>query len=229
MEWQHMVGLGSGVDFEVDALAVSGSDVYVGGAFYTAGGNTRELHRQVDGTTWSSLGTSVNDIVYALAVSGTNLYAGGNFWPTPEAHQPVASRDGTEPHVCPGTRIELHSPRSRSLRRRFVCGRRVHSGRSHTRQSHCKMGWHKVEPAKFGLKIASAKRCWLPDPIFYVSGAFTTAGDKASAYFTRVNFRHHRHGANEHKYFDAVVALRTCKRHTSAKIRIEYDQLDGRS
>src|SRR5687768_9578103 len=61
------------------ALAVSGSDLYVGGHFTRAGGTQAYHIAKWNGTNWSALGTGVSDSVYALAVSGSNLYAGGNF------------------------------------------------------------------------------------------------------------------------------------------------------
>jgi hypothetical protein len=63
----------------VHALAVSGSDLYAGGTFTTAGGVSANRIAKWNGTTWSALGAGVNDTVRALAVSGTDLYAGGDF------------------------------------------------------------------------------------------------------------------------------------------------------
>jgi hypothetical protein len=64
----------------VSALAVSGSNVYVGGNFTTAGGDTNANYMaEWDGTNWSALGSGMNNVVAALAVSGSTLYAGGQF------------------------------------------------------------------------------------------------------------------------------------------------------
>lgn len=71
--------LGSGVNSDIFALAVMGSNVYAGGSFWMAGGNEIENIAQWNGSTWSAVGDGVNDWVFALAVSGTNLYAGGAF------------------------------------------------------------------------------------------------------------------------------------------------------
>ncbi len=73
------VSLGSGMDGAVDALAVSGANLYAGGAFNTAGGVRANYIAKWDGIAWSALGSGMNDTVRALAVSGTNLYAGGDF------------------------------------------------------------------------------------------------------------------------------------------------------
>jgi hypothetical protein len=74
--------LGSGMNDTVNALAMPGTDLYVGGEFTTAGGSAANYIARWNGTAWSALGSGIGSdlsYVYALAVSGTNLYAGGNF------------------------------------------------------------------------------------------------------------------------------------------------------
>ncbi len=69
----------------VAALAVSGSDLYAGGAFTNAGGTPANRIAMWNGSNWSALGSGMDwtnryiPIVYALAVSGNALYAGGQF------------------------------------------------------------------------------------------------------------------------------------------------------
>src|SRR5262249_42019723 len=63
----------------VSALAVSGSNVYVGGVFTTAGDSMVNGIAKWDGSIWSPLGSGLNGGVYALAVSGSDLYVGGSF------------------------------------------------------------------------------------------------------------------------------------------------------
>jgi hypothetical protein len=69
----------------VGALAVVGNEVFVGGAFTSAGGvSARNVARFNTLTnTWSSLGTGssngVNSDVYALAVVGNEVFVGGSF------------------------------------------------------------------------------------------------------------------------------------------------------
>ena len=72
-------GAGSDGGPEVSALAVSGSTVYVGGTFTTAGGVAATNIVQWNGSSWSALGSGINGTVSALAVSGSTLYAGGYF------------------------------------------------------------------------------------------------------------------------------------------------------
>jgi len=77
------LGLGQGalLDFDVLSLAVSGSDLYVGGVFSLAGGNSaNNVAKWNLATGWSPLELgAVNGVVNAVAVSGTDLYVGGNF------------------------------------------------------------------------------------------------------------------------------------------------------
>jgi hypothetical protein len=86
-------GSNNGVNGSVFALAVLGTDLYVGGtfsqAFTPAGSQPLSRVARWDGTAWNGLGngataaTSTNngtsDIVFALAVQGTDLYVGGQF------------------------------------------------------------------------------------------------------------------------------------------------------
>ena len=85
-EWDN-VGDGSGaLKGIVYAIAVSGTDVYVGGSFENADSlPAADYIAKWDGVNWSALGAdslgngSLKNTVYALAVSGTDLYAGGQF------------------------------------------------------------------------------------------------------------------------------------------------------
>src|SRR5437867_8965131 len=63
----------------VSDLAVSGSDLYAGGNFTSAGGLPAANIAKWNGSSWSALGSGMNDSVHAVAVSGDNLYAGGDF------------------------------------------------------------------------------------------------------------------------------------------------------
>jgi hypothetical protein len=66
----------------VYALAVSGTDLYAGGTFTTAGGLPANRIAKWNGSAWSALGAGIGPAgftVYALTVSGTDLYAGGDF------------------------------------------------------------------------------------------------------------------------------------------------------
>jgi trimeric autotransporter adhesin len=74
--------LDAGVGGTVLALAVSGSDLYVGGTFTTASQISARRVAKWDGGAWSALGVGLglaSGQVNALAISGSDLYAGGTF------------------------------------------------------------------------------------------------------------------------------------------------------
>ena len=68
------------------AIAISGTDVYVGGYFTNAAGIAEaDKIAKWDGSAWSALGSNgagvgaLNSTVYAIAISGADLYVGGSF------------------------------------------------------------------------------------------------------------------------------------------------------
>src|SRR6185369_11075356 len=78
----NWTALGSGMNNEVRALAVLGSDVYAGGEFTTAGGSAANAIAKWDGNSWTALGSGMGGgftSVWALAVAGSDVYAGGVF------------------------------------------------------------------------------------------------------------------------------------------------------
>ena len=60
-------------------LWVVGSDVYVGGGFTSADGQTVNRIAKYSNGSWSPLGTGADGSVSAMATDGTNLYIGGYF------------------------------------------------------------------------------------------------------------------------------------------------------
>ena len=71
--------LDNGVDGSVYAIAISGSDVYVGGSFTTAGGVSANNIAKWNGNSWSALGGGVDGSVLEVAINGSNIYVGGSF------------------------------------------------------------------------------------------------------------------------------------------------------
>ncbi len=69
-----------GLNGSAYALAVMGTNLYVGGAFSTAGSTNVKHIVRWDGAKWSGVGAGVGEWVYALAALKTNvLYVGGLF------------------------------------------------------------------------------------------------------------------------------------------------------
>jgi hypothetical protein len=75
----NWVSLVAAMNADVCALAVSGTNLYVAGAFTQAGAVEVNRIAKWDGSAWSALGSGMDKFVFALAASGTNLYAGGLF------------------------------------------------------------------------------------------------------------------------------------------------------
>jgi hypothetical protein len=72
--------LGSGLNNQVVAIAISGSEMYVGGTFEDAGGNTNaDYIARWDGNSWNALGSGLNSSVFAIAISSSDVYVGGQF------------------------------------------------------------------------------------------------------------------------------------------------------
>lgn len=99
--WHNLGTAAGALTRPVFAIAVSGSDVYIGGMFTSAGGvlNADRIVRW-DGTRWHALGAGLNDDVFAIVVRGSNVYAGGFFTDAggnPNADY-VARWDGTQWH-----------------------------------------------------------------------------------------------------------------------------------
>ncbi len=72
----------AGLNGSVYALALSGSDLYLGGDFTATNDGAVALNRiaKFSGGAWSALAhNGLSGTVYALAVSGSDLYVGGNF------------------------------------------------------------------------------------------------------------------------------------------------------
>jgi hypothetical protein len=81
-----VLGSGTAADYQyparVNALAVSGRDLYAGGDFTRAGSVAASYVARWNGSAWAPLGAGMYGggfSVNALAVSGSNLVAGGSF------------------------------------------------------------------------------------------------------------------------------------------------------
>ncbi len=68
-----------GTDGFVYAIAVSGTNVYIGGDFSHAGGVAANNIARWDGSQWHSMGSGIAGTVRAIAVHGTDVYIGGEF------------------------------------------------------------------------------------------------------------------------------------------------------
>jgi hypothetical protein len=71
--------LGTGLNFDVNAVTVFNGNIVAGGKFTTAGGNSADHIATWDGQNWSPMGNGFSDTVNALVVYQGDLYAGGDF------------------------------------------------------------------------------------------------------------------------------------------------------
>ena len=73
--------MGTGLSSNVVAMAVVGTNLYVGGPFTNAGGIAASRIARWDGNSWYDVGGGVvgSGYIYALAGVGNSLYAGGSF------------------------------------------------------------------------------------------------------------------------------------------------------
>jgi hypothetical protein len=79
--WDNRFGI-TPLSGPVYAMALVGSDLYVGGDFLSAGGTVVNNIARWNGSSWSALGggiTGTRHVVEAMAVNGTDLYVGGWF------------------------------------------------------------------------------------------------------------------------------------------------------
>jgi len=74
--WQPM---DTGMNFDVHALAVHGGELFAGGGFNQASGQTARFVARWDGSAWQPMGTGMNSWVRALTVHDGDLVAGGSF------------------------------------------------------------------------------------------------------------------------------------------------------
>ncbi len=171
----------------VFAIAVSGSDVYVGGLFLDAGGNPNaDRIARWDGTAWNALGTGVNNVVRTIAVSGSDVYVGGFF--TDAGGNPNADRiarwDGTSWNAL-GTGV------NGSVTAIAVSGSDVYVGGAFTDAGGNPNAdriarWDGTAWNALGTGVNSLVRTIaVSGSDVYVGGDFTTAGNILSSRFAR--------------------------------------------
>ena len=193
--------LGSGVEnggnlTRVYALAVSGTDLYVGGIFTTAGGSDANYiakwNGRRSGTALVSGGNNgVSSTVNALAVSGTDLYVGGQFNTAggDSAKNPWPS--GTAAVGPPGRQRERRCPGPGGERHRPLCGRILHHSRAGagpaTSPSGTAATWFPLGSGVNDLVMALA----VSGNDLYVGGGFSTAGGSGGQQHRQVGRQQH--------------------------------------
>ncbi len=173
--WTNM---GSGVNNTPLAMYSEGQNLYVGGTFTTAGGQSANRVAMWNGSNWTNLGTGLDNNVSGLSGDGTNLYAVGSFGSAggvPAAN--VAKWDGT-------SWTNLGSGLGNSGAAVLVAGSTVYVGGYFTNVGAVAAGgiaaWDGANWTNLGSGLNSGARCLAHDGTnLYVGGQFTNAGGVA--------------------------------------------------
>jgi len=124
---------GNGVSGGVLAIAISSSDVYVGGTQIQAGGQPANRVARWNGTAWSALGSGagngVNNTVFALAMMNGTLHAAGSF--TQAGGQ--AANNVARPAIRSTPLAWCSAP--------ICCRWKLHPGRRRQHESCCALEW----------------------------------------------------------------------------------------
>ena len=134
MEREQLVGAGSGMDEQsaVYALAVSGSTLYAGGDFTTAGGNAANYIAQWNGSSWSALGSGMNSSVWMRWRCRAARCMRAAISRRRAAARPITSRNGTGAVGRRWVRgLNTRCVCAGGVGQHVVCGRRFHDGGRH--------------------------------------------------------------------------------------------------
>ena len=134
--------VGGGVGGPVHAIAMSGSNVYVGGTFTNAGGVVANNIALWDGTAWHALGGGLlgqpgsessvyggapsADVVHAIVVDGNKVYAAGSFTNAGGGERHEYSDVGRGQLVRAGQRVQRQAGRHRCGQRQALRGRELY-------------------------------------------------------------------------------------------------------
>ena len=181
------LALGSGIDDEVYALAVSGHELYAGGVF-TAGSRTSRISKW--NGSWTEVG-AMNGNVYALASAGSDLYAGGLFAQAMTTGgvavtvNSIAKWNGSSwSALGPGVNSDVNALAVASTDV-YAVGYFTAAGGSPANHI-AKWNGSNWAPLGSGLNIA-AWAVAVSGNAVYAGGGFTTAGGSAANYIARWN------------------------------------------
>jgi len=188
LEGAQWTGLGGAftptVTYSLNALAVSGANVYAGGTFTAIGGEPIAGMARWDGAKWQTLGTGFpgGAAVWSLAVSGDRLYAGGVL-------NSIYVWNGSAWSTLPGFFTRTRgAPRIYSI---VPDGSDLWVGGSFERIDDLTVNniarwdgtrWHALGSGIGGTSVLVYDLDVSADKV-YVAGPFTTAGGKGSRYF----------------------------------------------
>ncbi|MDX1908055.1 MAG: T9SS type A sorting domain-containing protein [Bacteroidia bacterium] len=172
----------------VEALALDGTTLYIGGSFTDLNGQTRNRLAALDATTGAllALNPGLNSTVYGLALDGNALYIGGSFSQIAgQSRSYLAALDKTT-----GTLIAGFNPMVNSTVYSLeVRGGQLYAGGSFTMAG----GQPRNYAAQLNLTSGSATT-WNPNfnsTVYslrngYAGGSFTTAGGQSRRYAAKI-------------------------------------------
>ena len=172
------------------AVAISGTEVYVGGVFSSAGGVNANYIARWDGSAWSSLGSTAGGPVRALAVGSDGLYVGGLFsdaWGVGANN--IARWDGSAwSALGSGTDGPVYSI-AISGTEVYVGGHfSVAGGVSANNTARWDgSSWSSVGSGVSGGSYASVDALAISDNTLYAGGVFTSAGGMDANYIAKWN------------------------------------------
>src|SRR5688572_19774294 len=72
--------LGNGLNGITFTFVIDGTEIYAGGLFTDAGGDSNaDYVAKWDGDSWSALGSGLNGTVRSIVINGPDIYVGGDF------------------------------------------------------------------------------------------------------------------------------------------------------
>jgi hypothetical protein len=191
-KWSNLesgVCVSSGKIADISAFAFDGKgNLFVGGAFDSAGGMFAKNIAQWNGTSWSTLGRGTDDCVYALVADRLgNLYAGGRFTYAggkPANH--IAQWNGSNwSALSLGTDSVIYSLSLDSVGNLYAGGNFIFTGTDSVRFI---AKWNGARWSKLGSGVSDVVTSLVAsDSTLYVGGGFSYVGDKFSPFIAKVN------------------------------------------
>jgi hypothetical protein len=175
------------------ALAVSGTDLYAGGPFFTAGGIAANRVAKWDGSSWSALGSGMDYPVQSLAVCSNIVYAGGEFFTAGGIPATNIAKWNGSSWTALGSGLNGWNTWVSAL---AVSGSDLYAGGSFVTvggiPANCVAKWDGTNWSALGSGVSGGSLSGtyvsalaVSGSDLYVGGNFTTAGGKVSAYVAK--------------------------------------------
>ena len=195
MEREQLVGAGFGHGRQswpyVSALAVSGSTLYAGGDFTTAGGSAANYIAQWNGSSWSALGSGMGAMTAILCVCaggvGQHAVCGRLFHDGGRQRGQLHRAMEREQLVGPGFGDERRCVCAGGVGQHVVCGRRFHDGGRQRGQLHRAMEREQLVGRWVRAMNSYVSALAVSGSTLYAGGNFTTAGGSAANYIAQWN------------------------------------------